>query len=229
MLARAQTSGRVVIGLHDIRSYASDRHHTTDDEPFGGGGGMVMKPEPIFGAVESVLGPDLHTTRIVLLSPQGRVLTQALAAALANEPRLGLICGRYEGVDERVGRYLASDEISIGDYVLTGGELPALVLVDAVVRLLPGVLGDEYASAKDSHSDGLLEGPHYTRPAEYRGWEVPEVLRSGDHAKIAAWRREQALRRTMERRPDLLARARLSEPDREQLRRMTEDGPPDAG
>jgi tRNA (guanine37-N1)-methyltransferase len=191
---------------------------------------MVMKPEPIFAAVEQALGAELGATRIILLSPQGKVFDQALAAELASEPRLALLCGRYEGVDERVGENLVNDQISIGDYVLTGGELPALVIVDAVVRLLPGALGDENASARDSHADGLLEGPHYTRPAEYRGWEVPAVLRSGDHAKIAAWRREQSLRRTQERRPDLLAEADLSEQDQELLRRIgkgdeARDGP----
>jgi tRNA (guanine37-N1)-methyltransferase len=191
---------------------------------------MVMKPEPIFAAVEQALGAEAGATRIVLLTPQGKVFDQALASDLASEPRLALLCGRYEGVDERVGQYLVTDQISIGDYVLTGGELPALVIVDAVVRLLPGALGDETASARDSHADGLLEGPHYTRPAEYRGWEVPAVLRSGDHAKIAAWRREQSLRRTQEWRPDLLAEADLSEQDQELLRRIgkgdeARDGP----
>jgi len=228
VLARAQAAGLVEIQLHNIRDFTSDRHQTTDDEPYGGGGGMVMKPEPIFAAVESVLGSGVESSRIVLLTPQGRVFNQGLAAELANVPRLVLICGRYEGVDERVSQHLVDDEISIGDYVLTGGELPALAIVDAVVRLLPGALGDENASARDSHADGLLEGPHYTRPAEYRGWEVPAVLRSGDHAKIAAWRREQSLRRTLERRPDLLAGAELSEQDQQLLRRIREgEEPPD--
>ena len=228
VLARAQAAGLVEIQLHNIRDFTSDRHQTTDDEPYGGGGGMVMKPEPIFAAVESVLGSGVESSRIVLLTPQGRVFNQGLAAELATVPRLVLICGRYEGVDERVSQHLVDDEISIGDYVLTGGELPALAIVDAVVRLLPGALGDENASARDSHADGLLEGPHYTRPAEYRGWEVPAVLRSGDHAKIAAWRREQSLRRTLERRPDLLAGAELSEQDQQLLRRIREgEEPPD--
>ena len=227
VLARAQAAGLVEIQLHNIRDFTSDRHQTTDDEPYGGGGGMVMKPEPIFAAVESVLGSGVESSRIVLLTPQGRVFNQGLAAELATVPRLVLICGRYEGVDERVSQHLVDDEISIGDYVLTGGELPALAIVDAVVRLLPGALGDEHASARDSHADGLLEGPHYTRPAEYRGWEVPAVLRSGDHAKIAAWRREQSLRRTLERRPDLLAGAVLSEQDQQLLRQIREgEGPP---
>lgn len=224
ILGRAQAAGLVEIGLHNIRDYALDRHSTTDDEPYGGGGGMVMKPEPLFEAVEAVLGEQLADTRVVLLTPQGRVFNQAVAQELAGLRRLALISGRYEGVDERVREHLADDEISVGDYVLTGGELPALVVIDAVVRLLPGALGDEAASSQDSHSGGLLEGAHYTRPAEYRGWQVPEILRSGDHAKIAAWRREQSLRRTFYRRPDLLGAASLDEADRKFLDRLaTED------
>ena len=178
---------------------------------------MIMKPEPLFEAVESVLGNELGETRIVLLTPQGRVFTQGIARELAGLSKVALISGRYEGVDERVRKHLANDEISIGDYVLTGGELPALVVTDAIVRLLPGALGDEAAIMQDSHSEGLLEGPHYTRPADYRGWHVPEVLRSGDHAKIAAWRRQQSLQRTKERRPDLLAQANLSPAEKEAL------------
>ena len=210
ILGRAQEAGLAEIGLHNIRDYAMDRHAMTDDEPYGGGGGMVMKPEPLFEALESVLGNELSETRVVLLTPQGRVFTQAIARELAGLRRVALISGRYEGVDERVREHLADDELSIGDYVLTGGELPALVVTDAIVRLLPGALGDEAASTQDSHSEGLLEGPHYTRPAEYRGWQVPEVLRSGDHARIAAWRRQQSLHRTKERRPDLLGKANLT-------------------
>ncbi len=178
---------------------------------------MVMKPEPLFEALESVLGNQLGETRVVLLTPQGRVFTQEIARELAGLSRVALISGRYEGVDERVREHLANDEISIGDYVLTGGELPALVVTDAMVRLLPGALGDETASMQDSHSEGLLEGPHYTRPADYRGWQVPEILRSGDHAKITAWRRKQSLQRTNERRPDLLGQANLSLEDIEEL------------
>ena len=229
MLARAQQAGLVQILLHDIRDYASDRHQTTDDEPYGGGGGMVMKPEPLFAAVERVLGEEAAGTRIVLLTPQGRVFNQTVAAELAGEQRLALLCGRYEGVDERVRQHLVTDEISIGDYVLTGGELPALVIVDSVVRLLPGALGDEQGSARDSHADGLLEGPHYTRPAEFRGWEVPEVLRSGDHAKIAAWRRQESLRRTRERRPELLEKADLTEEDQKILRPLGDSHDPPSG
>ncbi len=210
ILGRAQEAGLAEIGLHNIRDYATDRHAMTDDEPYGGGGGMVMKPEPLFEALESVLGNELSETRVVLLTPQGRVFTQAIARELAGLRGVALISGRYEGVDERVREHLADDELSIGDYVLTGGELPALVVTDAIVRLLPGALGDEAASTQDSHSEGLLEGPHYTRPADYRGWQVPEVLRSGDHARIAAWRRQQSLHRTKERRPDLLGKANLT-------------------
>ena len=203
ILKRAQAADLLELGLHNIRDYATDKHHVTDDEPYGGGGGMVMKPEPIFSAVESVLGAP-PSIPIILLSPQGRVFDQSVANELSRLPHFALLCGRYEGVDERVREHLVTDEISIGDYVLTGGELAAMVLIDAAVRLLPGALGAEDGAANDSHSSGLLEGPHYTRPPEFRGWEVPELLKSGDHAKIAAWRRQQALQRTRERRPDLL-------------------------
>jgi tRNA (guanine37-N1)-methyltransferase len=228
ILKRAQENGHLSVALHNIRDYAADKHHITDDAPYGGGGGMVMKPEPIFAAVEAILSlPGLpHPARgeapIILTSPQGRLFTQVVAFELAHCPqqRILLICGRYEGVDERVRQYLISDEISIGDYVLTGGELAAMVIVDAVTRLLPGVLGDPGAILEDSHAHGLLEGPHYTRPAVFRGWEVPEILRSGDHAVVARWRREQALRRTAERRPDLLAQADLSAQDREFLAKL---------
>jgi tRNA (guanine37-N1)-methyltransferase len=213
ILQRARTGGRMAVYLHQIRDYARDRHHMTDDEPYGGGGGMVMKPEPIFYAVEAILGTPPEAP-VVLLTPQGRPFTQAVAGELAGQLHLALVCGRYEGVDERVRRHLVSDEISIGDYVITGGELAALVVIDAVARLLPGVLGDPEAPQKDSHAAGLLEGPHYTRPAAFRGWEVPEVLRSGDHGKVAQWRREEALRRTWERRPDLLEKVDLSPAER---------------
>jgi len=232
ILKRARESGRLSIVLHNIRDYTTDKHHLTDDAPYGGGGGMVMKPEPIFAAVEAVLSSPLPSrgcrgglgegadVPIILLSPQGRLFTQAVAEELSHHQRILLICGRYEGVDERVRQVLATDEISIGDYVLTGGELAAMVIVDAVTRLLPGVLGDPGAVLEDSHARGLLEGPHYTRPAIFRDWSVPEVLRSGDHAAIARWRREQALRRTFERRPDLLARADLTSQDQEFLAQL---------
>ncbi|HET90674.1 MAG TPA: tRNA (guanosine(37)-N1)-methyltransferase TrmD [Chloroflexi bacterium] len=219
ILKRAQESGRLSITLHNIRDYASDKHHITDDAPYGGGGGMVMKPEPIFAAVEAIVGQDTSVPRI-LVSPQGRLFSQAIASELAHFPSLLLICGRYEGVDERVRQHLVTDEISIGDYVLTGGELAAMVVLDAVTRLLPGVLGDPGAVLHDSHAQGLLEGPHYTRPADFRGWRVPEVLLSGDHAAIARWRREQALRRTRERRPDLLDGLQLSLQDRDFLAQL---------
>lgn len=207
ILKRAIESGRLSVALHNIRDYATGKHRVTDDAPYGGGGGMVMKPEPIFAAVEAVLPPSQaggNEVPVILLTPQGRLFTQSVARELSHHQRILLICGHYEGVDERVRQHLASDEISIGDYVLTGGELAALVIVDAVTRLLPGVLGDPGAPFDDSHAHGLLEGPHYTRPFEFRGWQVPEVLLSGDHAAVARWRREQALRRTFERRPDLL-------------------------
>ncbi len=217
MVGRARLGGQVVIGLHNLRDYTHDRHRTTDDTPYGGGGGMVMKPEPIFEAVESVLGQELGQVPIILLSPQGSVFTQATARAWSRQPRLALICGRYEGVDERVREHLATDEVSIGDYVLTGGELPALVVIDSVVRLLPGVLGDADGPDDDSHARGLLEYPHYTRPPDYRGWSVPEVLLSGDHARIAAWRLDQSLLRTSLRRPDLLDTANLTPQERNRL------------
>lgn len=213
ILKRACERGLIDVRLHNIRDHTRDRHHTTDDTPYGGGGGMVMKPEPVFEAVESVLGtrPDCP---IILLTPQGRLFNQALAGELAARERIALICGRYEGVDERIRQHLVTDEISIGDYVLTGGELPALVVIDAVARLLPGVLGDPDGAADDSHAGGLLEYPHYTRPPEFRGWGIPDILLSGDHAKIEKWRREQSLIRTLRKRPDLLAKADLSDADR---------------
>ncbi len=198
IIKRARDAGLVEIYLHDIRDYASGKHKITDDMAYGGGGGMVMKPEPIFAAVESVLGDALSSTPVILMSPSGRLFTQAIAKALAQHPRLALICGHYEGVDERVREHLCTDAISIGDYVLTGGELPAMVIIDAVCRLVPGVLPPGVPE-EDSHASGLLEYPHYTRPAEFRGWRVPEVLLSGNHAAIAQWRREQAERRTRER------------------------------
>ena len=224
IIGRARKSGALEVHLHNIRDWATDKHRTVDDGPYGGGGGMVMKAEPIFAAVESVLGRPPQAP-VILLTPQGRPFSQKVARELAELPRVALLCGRYEGIDERVRQHLVTDEISIGDYVLTGGELAALVVLDAVTRLLPNVLGDPDAPDKDSHATGLLEHPHYTRPAVFRGWEVPPVLLSGDHGKIARWRREQSLLRTLHRRPDLLAKAQLTEEDRAFLRKLlSEDG-----
>ena len=213
IIKRARESGSVTIALHNIRDYATGRHKVTDDTPYGGGGGMIMKPEPIFAATEEVLGEQDDAVPIILLTPKGRLLRQSVARELSRHDRILLICGRYEGVDERVHRYLATDEISIGDYVLSGGEIAAMVIVDTVTRLLPGVLGDPSATFEDSHAEGLLEYPHYTRPPVFRDHPVPDVLLSGHHAEITRWRRQQALHRTMERRPDILSSARLTEED----------------
>jgi tRNA (guanine37-N1)-methyltransferase len=201
MMKRAQESGALELQIHDLRNWTSDKHHVVDDSPFGGGQGMVMKPEPIFAAVES-----LRTDKscVVLMTPQGRRLDQRVARQFSRRPHVIVICGHYEGVDHRVVEHLVEAEISIGDYVLTNGAIAAVVFVDAVARLLPGALGHEQSAAEDSFSDGLLEGPHYTRPAEFRGWKVPGVLLSGNHAEIAKWRKDEALRRTRENRPDLL-------------------------
>ena len=201
IIKRARESGRLDLKIHNLRDYAHDRHRTVDDRPFGGGPGMLLKPEPIFEAVEKLAG---ETTRVVLLSPSGRCFNQAVASELAQIEHLLLVSGHYEGFDERIREQLADDELSIGDYVLTNGALPVMVIVDAVTRLLPGVLGDDESTHEESFSHGLLEYPQYTRPAEFRGMKVPEVLLSGNHAEIARWRGEQARLRTRERRPDLL-------------------------
>jgi len=201
IIKRACESGRLQLGIHDLRDYTHDRHRTVDDRPFGGGPGMLMKPEPLFEAVEALRG---EKTRVILTSPAGRPFRQQIARELAAEEHLLLVCGSYEGFDERVRQGLADDEISIGDYVLTNGALPAMVIIDAVTRLLPGVLGDDESSQDESFSGCLLEYPQYTRPAEFRGMNVPEVLLSGDHAAIEKWRREQATVQTRQRRPDLL-------------------------
>ncbi|MDP6402007.1 MAG: tRNA (guanosine(37)-N1)-methyltransferase TrmD [SAR202 cluster bacterium] len=216
IVGRARDRGLVEINLHDIREGTSDKHRTVDDYAFGGGPGMVMKPEPLFGTVETLRTsvPLDGDTPIVLLSPQGRSLTQPIVEELARHQDLVLICGRYEGVDERVRRYLATDELSIGDYVLGGGELPAMVIIDAVSRLVPGVVGSQESTQTDSFTTGLLQHPQYTRPAEFRGWAVPDVLLSGNHAEIARWRRQESLRRTFLNRPDLLDSAHLSDEDR---------------
>lgn len=216
ILQRARQNQLIDVQLHNIRDWTTDWHHVCDDMPYGGGGGMVMKPEPIFAAVEGILGVS-PSCPVILLTPQGRVFTQTVARELSQHPHLGLLCGRYEGIDERVREHLVTDEISIGDYVLSGGELPALVLIDAITRLIPGALGDPEGAWDDSHATGLLEYPHYTRPPEFRHWRVPEILLSGDHAQIARWRRQQALLRTRQRRPDLLEKADLSESDRDFL------------
>lgn len=209
----ARERGLLELRCHDLRDWTHDRHRTTDDAPYGGGPGMVMKPEPIFEALDSLRDLEDDPGVVVFLTPSGRTLTQALVEELARKERLVLVCGRYEGFDERALR-CADLELSIGDYVLTGGELPAMVLVDAVARHVPGVLGDEESAADESFSDGLLEYPQYTRPQEYRGQCVPEVLLSGDHGKIAAWRREQSLRKSARVRPDLLESASLSMDER---------------
>ena len=201
IIKRAREAGRLDLAIHNLRDYAHDRHKTVDDRPFGGGPGMLLKPEPIFEAVETLAR---EATRVILLSPAGRPFSQAIARELAGVEHLLMVSGHYEGFDERVREQLADDELSIGDYVLTNGALPVMVIIDAVTRLLPGVLGDDDSARDDSFSQGLLEYPQYTRPAEFRGMKVPEVLLSGNHAEIARWRAEQARQRTKERRPDLL-------------------------
>jgi tRNA (guanine37-N1)-methyltransferase len=225
MLKRAQERGLLSIALHNIRDATSDKHHVVDDYPYGGGVGMVMKPEPIFTAVEAVYqgGP------IILLSPQGRLFNQQIAHELAQESRVTLLCGHYEGVDERVCQHLATDELSIGDYVLTGGELAAMVMVDAVIRLIPGVLGADASIQEESHSEHLLEYPQYTRPPEFRGWRVPDILLSGHHAQIARWQRKESLRRTRERRPDLFAKLDVSSKLDQKLLKELEEEESDTG
>jgi tRNA (guanine37-N1)-methyltransferase len=219
MLQKGQDRGALQFTLHNIRDYAADKHRVTDDSPYGGGQGMVMKPEPIVASLEALgSGPDRPWR--ILLSPQGRLFTQTHAIRLAERPALALVCGRYEGVDERV-RSFVDEELSIGDYIVSGGEAAALVIIEAVSRLVPGVLGCENSAADESFSDGLLEYPQYTRPPEFRELSVPEVLRSGDHGAIARWRRQEALRRTVARRSDLLAHAVLTEEDRAFLRTLT--------
>ncbi|MCY4145831.1 MAG: tRNA (guanosine(37)-N1)-methyltransferase TrmD [Chloroflexi bacterium] len=218
MMWKAQDRGLLSFRAHDIRDYAADKHRQVDDAPYGGGGGMIIKPDVLVRAIEA-LRPATETP-VILLSPQGKLLTHQVAAQLAQLPRLVLVCGHYEGVDERVRQLAITDEISIGDYVLTGGELAALVLIDSVVRLIPGVLGAQGATDRDSHADGLLEGAHYTRPPVYRGLTVPAILTSGHHAEVARWRRRQALLRTWQRRPELLKNAALTDDDREWLRQL---------
>lgn len=214
MLWKARDRGLLDLRLHDIRDFTTDKHHTADDIPYGGGGGMIMKAAPVVSAVEHVLQDALEATPVIMLTPQGRVFNHNIAKELANYERLVFVCGRYEGIDDRVRQLVVTDELSIGDYVLTGGELPTMVIIDAVIRHIPGVLGAEGAADSDSHADGILEGPHYTRPPVFRGLSVPAVLQEGDHSKVAQWRREQGLRRTWQQRPDLLLKADLTEDER---------------
>jgi tRNA (guanine37-N1)-methyltransferase len=235
LLKRAMASGHATIRLHDLRDYTDDRHRTVDDRPFGGGPGMVFKPEPVFRAVEALRSESPEKSLpVILLSPQGRLLTQAVAEELSHAAGMILICGRYEGVDERVAENLATDEISIGDFVLSGGELAAAVVMEATIRLLPGVLGNDESSEQDSFAvpsgapaesrHGLLDCPHYTRPAGFRDWKVPEVLLSGDHEQIRQWRRRRALEKTWRRRPDLLGQVALNEEDRRWLESLGSEG-----
>jgi tRNA (guanine37-N1)-methyltransferase len=219
LLGRAVRGGLLDIRISDVREHTTDRHRTVDDVPFGGGAGMVMMPEPLFAAVEAA-----HPPRpILLLSAAGRRFDQALAADLANVDGFSLVCGRYEGVDQRVADHLCDDEVTVGDYVVSGGEVAALIVIEAVTRLVPGVMGNETSSVEESYADGLLEHPQYTRPAVFRGLEVPSVLRSGDHAEVARWRRAQALRRTLDRRPDLLSVDDLSDADRDLLAELVNE------
>lgn len=218
ILGRAREKGLIEVVVWNLRDFTTDRHRQVDDVAYGGGPGMVMKPEPFFAAVEAIAGPTRPRPRILLTSPQGRRFDQRFAEELAREAHLIVLCGRYEGVDERVLIGLGAEEVSIGDYILTGGELPAMVIVDAVARLLPGVVGDAQSVLAESFTSGLLDYPHYTRPAEYRGMHVPEVLLSGHHEQIRRWRRREQLRRTLARRPDLIAWEALSDEDRAFLR-----------
>ncbi len=220
ILKRAREAGLVEIHVHNLRDYAPGVHRSTDETPYGGGAGMVMRPGPLFDAVESL--PSFQEARRVLLTPQGKTFNQAKAQELARCPHLVLLCGHYEGFDERVRQHLATDEVSVGDYVLTGGELPALIIIDAVTRLQSGVLGSVESAEDDTFSEGLLEYPHYTRPPEYRGWRVPDVLLSGHHAEIAKWRRKEQFRRTQERRPDLWAQFVPSKSDQKLLDKLNE-------
>jgi tRNA (guanine37-N1)-methyltransferase len=223
VVGRARERGLVDVRARDLRAFTDDRHRVVDDVPYGGGPGMVMKPEPIFRAVEAISVERGQPSAVVLMTPQGRLFSHAEAERLSRLERLIVICGRYEGVDDRVAQALVTDELSIGDYVLTGGELPALVVIDAVARLCPGVVGDEGSVARDSFARGLLGCPQYTRPAAFRGMAVPDVLVSGHHGEIERWRRRQQVRRTWERRPDLLERAVLSGPEREEFERFIKE------
>jgi len=219
MMQRAIANGIISVSAHNLRDWATDKHHVTDDTPFGGGGGMVLKAEPAFSAIES-LQDTVQSCPVILMSPQGKPFSHVMAKKLAGEKRLIILCGRYEGVDERIREHLITDEISIGDYVLSGGELPALVLIEAVMRLLPGSLGAPNGASEDSFAQGLLEYPHYTRPAEFRGWKVPDVLISGNHQMVSRWRRKQAWLRTLKRRPDMAIKMELTKLDIELLKEI---------
>jgi tRNA (guanine37-N1)-methyltransferase len=229
ILKRATDHGLLNVNLHNIRDYAHDKHHSVDDYPYGGGAGMVFRPEPVFEAVETILArvrqedPDADVP-VVLLTPQGRLFSQDIALELSMRKHLMLICGHYEGVDERIAEHLATDAISIGDYVLSGGEVPAMVVADAVARLIPGALGSPQSPMDESHSTGLLEYPQFTRPPAFRGWAVPEVLLSGNHAEISKWRRRQAIAKTFRRRPDMLDKIDLSSREQDYLRQLREEG-----
>jgi len=227
VVGRGIESGIVDLAVHDLRDFTTDRHRSVDDVPFGGGPGMVLKPEPLFRAVERIRETRGEPGAVLLTSPQGRRFTQEEAGRLRSVGHVVILCGRYEGVDDRVRAHLATEEISIGDYVLSGGELAALVIVDAISRLVPGVVGDAGSVAADSFGRGLLDHPHFTRPADFRGWTVPDVLLSGHHARVHAWRRREALRRTSRDRPDLIAGATLDEDERRVIRELSEEGADD--
>ena len=222
MMWKARENNLLDFHAHDIRDYTQDKHRKVDDTPYGGGGGMILKPDVVVRAVESVRGDDLDTP-VILMSPQGRVFNHHIAVELSQHDKLLLVCGHYEGFDERIRELVITDEISIGDYVLTGGELAAMVVIDAVARQIPGLLGADGAQHRDSHADGLLEGPHYTRPAEFRGLGIPDVLKNGNHAHIDQWRRRQAIKRTWQNRPDLLLKAELTEDEKYYLAQLANE------
>jgi tRNA (guanine37-N1)-methyltransferase len=222
IIRRAVEAGLIELHIHDLRDYTDDRHRQVDDRPFGGGAGMVMKPEPLFRAVEAITS-DAGDSSVVLLSPQGRLFDEAVAEEYSGKERIVLVCGRYEGVDERVVEHLITDEVSIGDYVLSGGEIPAMVVVDSVTRLIPGVLGCDQSAARESFAGGLLDFPQYTRPAEYRGMKAPDVLLSGNHSEIERWRRHKSIEKTLRRRPDLIRGRELSLEERREIEELLKE------